>query len=79
MSVQEYTIVEVNTFLRLPESSFNGTFRDPGPMLKLRDFFEAFAGEEASFLTIAGATRPSAIFSLPTSEDMAVELVLSNN
>ena len=40
-------------------------------MLKLRDFFEGFVGEGALFFATVGATRPSAIFSFPNSEDMA--------
>jgi hypothetical protein len=65
-----YVRAEANTFLRLPESSFNGTLRAPGPILKLRDFFETFAGEGALFFAKVGATRPSAIFSFSISEDM---------
>jgi len=45
-------------------------------MLKLRDFFEGFVGEGALFFATVGATRPSAIFSFPNSEDMLRRLMI---
>lgn len=55
------------TFLRFPESSFNGTLRAPGPMLKLRVFFAPLRGEGPARLCGDAAERPSAMFSLSIS------------
>lgn len=60
--------LRIHTFRRLPESSFKGTFKAPGPKLKLRDFFDGFAGGDASFFASDGANRPSVMFSFPASE-----------
>jgi hypothetical protein len=66
-----------DTFLRFPESSFSGMFREPGPMLALRVFLVlVFLGDGAAWLLLWAGSRPSAMFSLSGSESMAGKFTL---